>query len=159
MSGINGASKKRAGNRSATTQNNDCLKYKSLVVNLLVGAVCFYAGIGVGVRVDVLDCTDRCAKQEMLGQSSQESGGGGERILKSETDAICAQKVEEICGGAKAAMKQKAEAKSSGNRFPDNVRYFATGVSILTLYPVQFFVIADFLFFSRPFPPVWHIRS
>ena len=136
------SSKKRTGKNN--NKNDSVPSYKSLVVNLLVGAVCFYAGIGVGVRVDVLDCNDRCAKQQggVLGQSDGGGSGGGggggeERILKSEMNAICAAKVEEICGGAKGAMQQKAAEKaattsnkSTGNRFPDNVRYFATGVSV-----------------------------
>lgn len=136
MSGINGAGKKKIGNRLSSSQN-DGLKYKSVVVNLLVGAVCFYAGIGVGIRVDVLDCTDKGAKQQgsSLLQSAPESpGGGGERILKSEMDFICDQKVQAVCGGERGAAMKNAEAvatQSTGNRFPDNVRYFATGVSIM----------------------------
>ena len=137
MSGINGAGMKRIGNRLPSSQN-DGLKYKSLVVNLLVGALCFYAGIGVGIRVDVLDCTDKCAKQQENSQLLQSApgGGGGERILKSEMDAICEQKVQSICGGEQGATKKKTEAdasQSAGNRFPDNVRYFATGVSTIVL--------------------------
>ena len=89
--------------------------------------MCFYFGIGVGVRVELLDCAKECAKQEseILSKSelfSAPGGGGGDSILKTEANALCARKVKETCGRAETP-------ESTGHRFPSNVGYFATGVS------------------------------
>ena len=62
MSNINVSGLNKGFGRGS--QNNAVLKYRSFATHLLVGAVCFYLGIGVGVRVELIDCEKECEKQE-----------------------------------------------------------------------------------------------
>jgi len=138
MSGIkvNGISK-RIGGRPSLSSGSSVLK--SLSINLLVGAVMMYVGIGIGIRVELQDCTKECAKQtvdtlrqsvagDISGSGGGSDNGEGERILKSEAAVECAKLVENACG--KSSSKAKTEtSKSTGTRFPYNVKLFATGLA------------------------------
>jgi hypothetical protein len=81
------------------------LKYKYFATHLLVGAACFYVGIGVGVRVGFVDCSKECQRQEnsshLLKRLQGSLNDGSIRSLKSEGDTT---------------------------RFPINVAEFAVGV-------------------------------
>lgn len=86
------------------------LKYKAVATHLLVGAACFYAGIGVGVKVGFIDCSAICHRQQLrLAGNIKGADGDGERALKDE-------------------VKVSGEV-ASGTRFPSNVKLFANGVS------------------------------
>lgn len=98
------------------------LRYKGVATHLLVGAACFYAGIGVGVRVGFVDCAEICRKQEMRLAANMRGAEGGGRNLASESDVACDRKLDDIkpAGGG---------GGSAGSRFPTNVAQFATGLS------------------------------
>ena len=93
------------------------LRYKALATHLLVGAACFYAGIGVGVRVGFIDCSEICKKQELrlAGMRGGDIGGGRNLDVEADTAVKCDDK----------------EPKSTGRRLPTNVAQFAQGVSRL----------------------------
>ena len=57
------------------------IRYKSVATHLLVGAACFYAGIGVGVRVGFIDCSDICRKQEMRLAGMRGDEGSGRTLI------------------------------------------------------------------------------
>ena len=100
------------------------LRYKTVATHLLVGAACFYAGIGVGVRVGFIDCSEICRKQEVR-LASMRGGDEGQRGLvlndSSQSDVICDRKLDD--------NSKSSSSSSSGTRFPSNVKQFATGVS------------------------------
>ena len=98
------------------SQSSVVLKYKAVATHLLVGAACFYAGIGVGVRVGFIDCSEICKKQELRIASMRGAEGGSRRME------------------AKSALLNKqaslARDSSSGeSRFPEGTSLFSAGVS------------------------------
>ncbi|CAB9514754.1 Nucleotide-diphospho-sugar transferase [Seminavis robusta] len=114
MSGITNPMR---GHSSRPQAQSIVLKYKAFATHLLVGAVCFYAGIGVGVRVGFVDCKKECLKQEsnILLKSQLMAG---QRSMEEKNPVACDQKSDGGGGGG-----------SSGKRFPDNMSHFLTGMA------------------------------
>lgn len=113
------------------SQNNAVLKYRSFATHLLVGAVCFYLGIGVGVRVELIDCEKECEKQEETLERSLEENLPLQGNMLSRK--ACDERIESICAAGKKGGGG-SDGKDEGKRFPNNLSYFATGVSLRAVF-------------------------
>jgi hypothetical protein len=85
------------------------LKYKYFATHLLVGAACFYVGIGVGVRVGFVDCSKECQRQEKSAHLLK-------KLQSSFND------------GSVRSLKSEGAASADNTRFPKNVAEYMTGV-------------------------------
>lgn len=100
------------------------LRYKFIATHLLIGAVCFYAGIGVGVRIGFIDCSEICKKQELRIANMRGGEGdfvGGRDLNANAVNVPCEKQPD-----------NKQASSATGSRFPTNVAQFATGVSEVT---------------------------